>query len=314
MNQIMIKKMNQIMYLPPKKMYLPRNQTMNKKMIKIVEVSPRDGLQNIKNFIPTNIKINFIKKLSQVGFSSIEVASFVSPKWIPQMADNREVLYGIKDLLLTNTLKYPVLVPNITGYNNALISGAKTIAVFISCSEGFSKANTNKTIHENLEIIKAICNKAKEDNINVRGYVSCIAGCPYDGNVNISDIVNISKKLITMGCYEISLGDTIGIGTPTTIGKLLDEIKQEIPIENIAVHFHDTNGNAIDNIRIAINKGITVIDSSIGGLGGCPYAKGAPGNVATEKVVKLLNELNIYSNINMDKLFIAKNFILSNIK
>ena len=162
MNQIMIKKMNQIMYLPPKKMYLQMNQTMNKKMIKIVEVSPRDGLQNIKNFIPTNIKINFIKKLSQVGFSSIEVASFVSPKWIPQMADNREVLYGIKDLLLTNTLKYPVLVPNITGYNNALISGAKTIAVFISCSEGFSKANTNKTIHENLEIIKAICNKAKD--------------------------------------------------------------------------------------------------------------------------------------------------------
>ena len=262
------------------------------KTIKIVEVSPRDGLQNINKFIPTDIKINFIKKLSQVGFSTIEVTSFVSPKWVPQMADNTKVMEGIKNLLQTN-IKFPVLVPNIKGYNNAIMSGTTDIAVFSSASEGFSKANSNISITENLHIIKDICNKAKEDHINIRGYVSCIAGCPYDGNVNISNIVDVSKKLYDMGCNEISLGDTIGIGTPDNIKKIINAVKYEIPVEKIAVHFHDTYGNAIDNIKIAINNGITIIDSSVGGLGGCPYAKGAPGNVATEKVVNLLNDLNI---------------------
>ncbi|KAN0041091.1 hypothetical protein ACTFIV_003627 [Dictyostelium citrinum] len=267
--------------------------------VKIVEVGPRDGLQNEKIIVPTTDKIQLINRLAQTGLSVVEATSFVSPKWVPQMADNKEVLRGIEKV---EGVSYPCLTPNIQGFRAALDAGAKEIALFAAASESFSKKNINATIEESLARYKDVCDAAKENGIKVRGYVSCVLGCPYEHNVPISKVVYVSKKLYEFGCYEISLGDTIGIGTPGATHKLLQAMSQAIPMNAIAVHFHDTYGQALANILTSLQFGISTVDSSVSGLGGCPYAKGATGNVATEDVLYMMKDLGINCNVDMDKL------------
>ncbi|KAM9980378.1 hypothetical protein ACTFIZ_008687 [Dictyostelium cf. discoideum] len=267
--------------------------------VKIVEVGPRDGLQNEKIIVPTVDKIQLINRLAQTGLSVVEATSFVSPKWVPQMADNKEVLKGIEKV---EGVSYPCLTPNIQGFRAALDAGAKEIALFAAASESFSKKNINATIEESLARYKDVCDAAKENGIKVRGYVSCVLGCPYEQNVPISKVVYVSKKLYEFGCYEISLGDTIGIGTPGATHKLLQAMSQAIPMNAIAVHFHDTYGQALANILTSLQFGISTVDSSVSGLGGCPYAKGATGNVATEDVLYMMKDLGINCNVDMNKL------------
>ncbi|EGC34374.1 hydroxymethylglutaryl-CoA lyase [Dictyostelium purpureum] len=267
--------------------------------VKIVEVGPRDGLQNEKTIVPTKDKIHLINSLAQTGLSVIEATSFVSPKWVPQMADNKEVFAGITKV---PGVSFPVLTPNIQGFKGALEAGAKEVALFAAASETFSKKNINVTIEESMARYKDVCDAAKENNIKVRGYVSCVLGCPYENNVPISKVVEVSKRLYDLGCYEISLGDTIGVGTPGATYKLLQAMSQAIPMEAIAVHFHDTYGQALANILTSLQFGVSVVDSSVSGLGGCPYAKGATGNVATEDVLYMMKDLGIDCNVDMEKL------------
>jgi hydroxymethylglutaryl-CoA lyase len=276
------------------------------KNVKLVEVGPRDGLQNEANIIPTDIKIQFINQLSETGLSVIEVTSFVSPKWIPQLADHREVL---QQIVKFPNVAYSVLVPNKKGLENALVAGVKDIAVFATPSEQFSRHNTNTSIVENIANISEIIQLAKQNNIRIRGYLSCVLGCPYEGDISPVVVADMAEKLMDLGCYEVSLGDTIGIGTPTKTQLLLDAVIKKIPIENIAVHFHDTYGQALTNIYVALENGIHIIDSSVGGLGGCPYAKGSSGNVATEDVLYMLNGLGIQTGVNLEKLIQASRFI-----
>lgn len=276
------------------------------KRVKIVEVSPRDGLQNEHTIVPTPIKIEFINQLSHTGLSVIEVTSFVSPKWIPQLADHQEVFVGINKV---NTISYPVLVPNEKGFNAALAAGVKEIAVFTSPSEQFCEHNTHCSVSESLERIKTITTLAAQENIKVRGYISCVLGCPFEGEMSPQKVSALAKQLIQLGCYEISLGDTIGVGTPLKTKQLLSVVSQQIPIEKIAVHFHDTYGQALANIYVALEQGVHVVDSSVAGLGGCPYAKGASGNVATEDVLYLLHGLGIETGVALDKLINAGLFI-----
>ncbi|KRX00174.1 hypothetical protein PPERSA_10673 [Pseudocohnilembus persalinus] len=268
---------------------LPRN-------VKIVELGPRDGLQNEKTIVSPNDKIDFINRLNDCGFQSIEVTSFVSPKWVPQMADNKEVYSKIKKLQNVN---YPVLVPNLKGLEQALEVGVKEIAVFSAASEGFTKKNINCTIEESLQKFQEIFTFCKDKNIKIRGYVSTVMGCPYDGDVNPEKVKFVSDKLFEMGCYEVSLGDTIGVGTPEKTQKLFNVFPHR---ENLAAHFHDTYDKAIPNLLVALENGISVIDSSVGGLGGCPYAKTSAGNVCTENVVYTLHELGIETGIDLKKL------------
>lgn len=274
--------------------------------VKLVEVGPRDGLQNEHAIVPTQIKIEFINRLSQTGLSVIEATSFVSPKWIPQLADHKEVYLGIEK---KEHVSYPVLVPNIEGFNRAHAAGVKEMAVFTTPSEQFSQYNTSMSVAESLNQIKMILDAAKSHKIKVRGYISCVLGCPYEGKMDPEVVADIAKQLIELGCYEISLGDTIGIGTPLKTKQLLSCVSDVIPIDNIAVHFHDTYGQSLTNIYVALEQGIHIIDCSVIGLGGCPYAKGASGNVASEDVLYLLNEMGIHTGVDLDKLIAVGRYI-----
>lgn len=278
--------------------------------VKIVEVGPRDGLQNEMTVVPTEVKIKLIDMLSEAGLPVIEATSFVSPKWVPQMADQVDVMKGI---MKQHNVSYPVLTPNLKGFQAAVAAGAKEVAIFGAASEKFSQKNINCSIEESLQRFYDVMKASKEARIPVRGYVSCVLGCPYEGLVAPSKVAEVAKKLYSMGCYEISLGDTIGVGTPGSMTKMLSAVIEEVPANCLAVHCHDTYGQALANILVALQMGVSVVDSSVAGLGGCPYAKGASGNVATEDVVYMLNGLNIQTGVNLQKLLDAGAFICSSL-
>ena len=267
--------------------------------VRIVEVGPRDGLQNEKAIVPTPIKIELIDRLSETGLKTIEATSFVSPKWVPQLADATDVYTAIRK---KSGVRYPVLVPNLQGYERARAVGVSEIAVFTAASEAFNRKNINASIDESIERFTPIMERAKADGVAGRGYVSTILGCPYQGDVPVADVVRVAKRLHDLGCYEISLGDTIGIGTPSKAKAMLAAVASEVPIAALAVHFHDTRGQALANILACLELGVSVVDSSVSGTGGCPYANGASGNVATEDVVYMLHGMNIATGIDLDKL------------
>src|SRR5579885_73822 len=274
--------------------------------VKIVEVSPRDGLQNESQIIPAKVKIDFINQLSVTGLPVIETTSFVSPKWIPQLADNSEVFKGIEKIA---NVSYPALVPNIQGLESAIASGVKEIAVFTTPSEQFSLKNTNCSVTESMHRISEVVEIAKKKRSRIRAYLSCVLGCPYEGKIAPEKVGELGEALLRMGCYEISLGDTIGVGTPPKIKRLLEIVSRHVPLKYLAVHFHDTFGQALVNIYSALEFGIGVIDASVAGLGGCPYAKGASGNVATEDVIYMLQGMGIETGVDLKKLIEAGRFI-----
>lgn len=274
--------------------------------IRIVEVGPRDGLQNEKNIVPANVKVAFINMLSDSGLRTIEAGAFVSPKWVPQMADTADVFAAITKKA---GVSYPVLVPNAKGMESAVAAGVKEIAVFAAASESFSQKNINCSIAESIERFKPVIDEAKKHGIAVRGYVSCVLGCPYEGDIAPDAVVRVAKELFGLGCYEISLGDTIGTGTPVKTRVLLQAVKKEIPVQHIAAHFHDTYGQALANLVIALEEGVSVIDSAAAGLGGCPYAKGATGNVSTEDVLYMLHGMGIETGVDIGKVAAAGRFI-----
>jgi hydroxymethylglutaryl-CoA lyase len=274
--------------------------------VRIVEVGPRDGLQNEKQPIPTAAKIQLIENLVDAGLTYIEAGSFVNPKWVPQMADSGQVFSGITR---APGVTYAALTPNLQGYERALAVNANEVAIFAAASEAFSQKNINCSISESIERFEALITAAKAQQIPVRGYISCVIGCPYSGAVDANTVASIAKELLAMGCYEISLGDTIGVGTAGQVKHLIETVARDIPIGKIAAHMHDTYGQALANIYAALEMGVSVVDSSVAGLGGCPYAAGATGNVATEDVVYLLNGLGIEHGINLEKLIYAGNTI-----
>ena len=274
--------------------------------VRIVEAGPRDGLQNEKQLIDIDTKVALIDCLANAGFTHIEAGSFVNPKWVPQMADSAAVF---KKINRRDNVSYAALTPNIKGFERAIEANANEVAIFASASESFSQKNINCSIAESLERFIPVMQAAKANNIRVRGYVSCVAGCPYEGDIPAAKVAEVAKALYNMGCYEISLGDTIGVGTPSLINTMINAVTESTPIEKIAVHFHDTYGQAIANSYAALQLGVSVIDSSIAGLGGCPYAEGASGNVATEDVLYLLKGLNIKTGINLSAAIAAGNYI-----
>jgi len=280
--------------------------------VRIVEVGPRDGLQNEKVLVPTSVKVEFISRLAGAGLTHVEATSFVSPKWVPQMADHKEVMTSITTLPYPS-VSYPVLVPNIKGLDAAVECGAKEVAIFGAASESFSKKNINCSIDESLARFEPVLTSAKEAGVKVRGYVSCVVGCPYEGSIDPKKVAMVAKIMLDMGCYEISLGDTIGVGTPGTIRAMLEEVEKVVPLSKVAVHCHDTYGQALANILTALQMGVGVVDSSTAGLGGCPYAKGASGNVSTEDVVYMLHGMGIQTGTNLDKLVEAGRFISSHL-
>lgn len=274
--------------------------------VKIVEVGPRDGLQNEAKLISAEDKIKLIEALANAGVSYIESGSFVSPKWVPQMATSTDVFANITRL---DNVTYAALTPNMKGYQAAIDVNADEVAIFGAASESFSQKNINCSIAESLERFAPIMKAAKAANIKVRGYVSCVVGCPYEGDIAPEQVAMVAEKLYQMGCYEISLGDTIGVGTPASVTEMIRAVSARVPLDKLAVHFHDTYSQALTNIYAALQMGISVVDSAIAGLGGCPYAKGASGNVATEDVVYLLHGLGIETDINFEKLLEAGWFI-----
>jgi hydroxymethylglutaryl-CoA lyase len=276
------------------------------RFVKIVEVGPRDGLQNEKDFVPTEIKLELIRRLVDAGLTNIEATSFVSPKWVPQMADHQDLVKALQQI---PDIHFPVLVPNLQGLRAALDCGVREIAIFAAASESFSKRNINCTISESLQRYHEVVAEAQKHHLKIRGYVSCAVDCPYEGEINPEQVAKVAYTLFEMGCYEISLGDTIGTATPLRSLKMIDAVAKQIPHEYLAVHFHDTYGQAIANIYAALEHGIQVIDSSVSGLGGCPYATGAGGNVATEDVLYLLNGLGIETGVDLMKLCKAGYFI-----
>lgn len=276
--------------------------------VKIVEVGPRDGLQNEKQTIATTTKIQLINQLSAAGLSYIEAGSFVNPKWVPQMADSAEVFAGINR---HPGVTYAALTPNLQGFERALEANASEMAIFAAASEDFSQKNINCSIAESLTRFAVLMEAAQRQNIPVRGYISCVAGCPYSGSVAPETVGWLARELLAMGCYEISLGDTIGVGTAGQIKQLIEHLARDIPVTRLAVHMHDTYGQAVANIYAALECGISVVDSSVAGLGGCPYALGASGNVATEDVVYLLDGLGIEHGVDFEQLVAAGNFICS---
>ena len=264
--------------------------------VRIVEVGPRDGLQNEQVDIGTANKIELIDRLSRTGLRSIEATAFVSPKWVPQMADAAEVLAGITR---APGISYPVLVPNEQGYQRARAAGAAEVAVFTAASEAFNLKNTNATVAQSLERFRPVLERANADGVRVRGYVSTVLGCPYQGEVPLADVVRVARDLHAMGCYEVSLGDTIGIGTPAKARAMLRAVAAEVPMDALAIHFHDTYGQALANVLACLEEGVSVLDSAVSGAGGCPYAKGASGNVASEDVVYMLHGLGIRTGIDL---------------
>jgi len=276
------------------------------KFVKIVEVGPRDGLQNELGFVPTETKVSLIHKLADCGLSMIEAGAFVSPKWVPQMADGADVFAAIEK---KSGVVYSALTPNMKGLEAAMAAGVEEIAVFVAGSESFSKRNTNCTIAESIERFLPLCDVAQKTGISVRGYVSCVLGCPYEGEISTAVVAELSARLMDGGCYEVSLGDTIGCGTPAKAQALVNEVGAAISMDKIAVHFHDTYGQALANIHAVLQQGISVVDSSVAGLGGCPYAKGASGNVATEDVLYMLNGLGLDTGIDMIGLLKASAYI-----
>lgn len=273
--------------------------------VKIVEVGPRDGLQNEAVSLDIATKVELIERLTSCGLKNIEAGSFVSPKWVPQMAGSDEVF----NQLGPSKAVYTALTPNIRGLERAMECNVTEVAVFAAASEAFSQKNINCSIDESLAKFEAVIQKASSANIRVRGYISCVAGCPYQGDVDNHRIKDIASALLSMGCYEVSLGDTIGVATPEITERLLTELLKTIAPLKLAMHMHDTYGRAIDNIKQSLSMGISTIDSSVAGLGGCPYAEGASGNVATEKVIRLLDELNIAHGVDLQKLSQASQFI-----
>ncbi|MBT3671848.1 MAG: hydroxymethylglutaryl-CoA lyase [Porticoccaceae bacterium] len=280
--------------------------------VRIVEVGPRDGLQNEKTIVDVSTKVKLITQLREAGLTYIEAGGFVSPKWVPQMAGSHEVFAALAMQPSNNSsITYAALTPNMKGLERAITSGVKEVAVFAAASESFSQKNINCSIAESLTRFMPVIAKAKAENISVRGYVSCVLGCPYEGSVSVAQVDEVTQQLLEMGCYEISLGDTIGVGTPASTSALLNKLLGSIPAGNLAMHMHDTYGQALANILIALRMGISVIDSSIAGLGGCPYANGASGNVATEDLVYMLTGLGIDHGVDLDKLIIAGNSIVA---
>ncbi len=270
---------------------------MNKGKCEIFEVGPRDGLQNEARDIPVAEKIALVDKLTAAGFSRIECASFVSPKWVPQMASSAKVLAGITR---GEGVRYGALTPNMRGYEDALAAKADEVAVFASASEGFSRKNINATIEESIAWFAPILEEARHIDLPVRGYVSCVVQCPYDGPVSPAQVAEVADRLFSMGCYEVSLGDTIGAGTPDSIARMLLAVRDVVPVGRLAGHFHDTNGRALDNIDASLALGVRVFDAAVGGLGGCPFAPGAAGNVATEAVAAHLAELGYETGLDRD--------------
>ena len=267
--------------------------------VRIVEVGPRDGLQNEKQPVSTADKITLIDRLSTTGLRSIEATSFVSPRWVPQLADAAEVYAGIQRAA---GVAYPVLVPNAQGYDRALAAGVQEVAVFTAASETFNRTNTNVGIDESLARFEPILQRAAQDGVRVRGYVSTVLGCPYQGEVAVSEVVRVARALHGMGCYEISLGDTIGVGTPRKALAMLQAVATEVPMQALAVHFHDTYGQAVANIASCVEAGVRVVDSAVSGAGGCPYAKGASGNVASEDAVYLLHGMGLQTGVELEPL------------
>ncbi|KZL05100.1 Hydroxymethylglutaryl-CoA lyase YngG [Pseudovibrio axinellae] len=278
------------------------------KRLTIFEMGPRDGLQNEKTLIPTAQKIELINRLSECGFKKIETSSFVSPKWVPQMADASQVFEGITRKA---GIRYTALTPNIKGYERAKQAGADEVAIFASASEGFSQKNINCSIEESFERFAPILETAKADSIPVRGYVSCVVECPYDGPTPVQNTAKVSERLLQMGCYEVSLGDTIGAAIPETTEAMLDALLKVVPAEKLAGHFHDTHDFALANIMSSIKMGLRTFDTAIGGLGGCPYAPGAKGNVSTLSVAKMAKLLDYDTNLDIEKLEQTQDFILS---
>lgn len=276
--------------------------------VKITEVGPRDGLQNEKTFVTTDVKLRLIDLLVKSGIKYIEATSFVSPKWVPQMADATSIVEAIQKY---TDIHFPVLTPNLQGFDNAIAAGAKEVAIFAAASETFSQKNINCSIEDSINRFKPLLVKAQQLRIPVRGYISCVLGCPYEGEIKTSQVDAVCQQLLEAGCYEISLGDTIGVGTPIKTSRLLGTLLKTINPSTLAVHFHDTYGQALANILISLQHGIANIDSAVGGLGGCPYAKGATGNVATEDVVYMLNGMGIDTGIDLNKLLQANQFIFN---
>lgn len=274
--------------------------------VRIVEVGPRDGLQNEKQPIDIATRVQLINMLSAAGLNTIEAGSFVNPAWVPQMAGSEDVFSRINRL---PGVRYVALVPNSKGFERAASVNANEVAIFAAASEGFSQKNINCSIEESLARFKPVMSAAKTAGIPVRGYISCVISCPYDGEVSPQKVAEVSERLLAMGCYEISLGDTVGTGTPASVTRMLDAVLKIVPADKLAVHFHDTYGQALANIYASLQRGVAVIDSSIAGLGGCPYAKGAAGNVATEDLVYMLNGLGIQHGVDLNKLIAAGQFI-----
>jgi hydroxymethylglutaryl-CoA lyase len=267
--------------------------------VRIVEVGPRDGLQNEKGEVPTAVKLELIERLADAGLQAVEATAFVSPKWIPQMADHTEVLERIRR---KPGVSYPVLTPNLKGFEAARAAGATEVAVFGAASETFSKKNINCTIAESLERFRPVIENSLKNNIKVRGYLSCVVACPYEGEIQPQKVADVAGTLYDMGCYEVSLGDTIGAGTPGKIQTMIEACSKRVPTKKLAGHYHDTYGQALANIYASMELGVATFDSSVSGLGGCPYAKGASGNVATEDVVYMLQGLGIDTGIDLDRL------------
>ncbi|MDH3219085.1 MAG: hydroxymethylglutaryl-CoA lyase [Gammaproteobacteria bacterium] len=274
--------------------------------VKIVEVGPRDGLQNESGIVPAEIKVRLIEMLADAGLSVIECGAFVSPRWVPQMATSAEVFTLIEQ---RDGVSYPMLVPNLKGLELALEAGVREVALFAAASETFSQKNTNCSIAESIDRFNAVIDRAQSAGLRIRGYISCVLGCPYEGEVSFDTVAMIARELYAKGCYEISLGDTIGVGTAGKARDLVELVARDVPVAKLAAHFHDTYGQALANIHAVMQSGVAVVDSSVAGLGGCPYAQGATGNVATEDVVYMLDGMGIETGVDMDKLLEAGRFI-----
>jgi hydroxymethylglutaryl-CoA lyase len=267
--------------------------------VKIVEVGPRDGLQNEPGHVSTDVKVELIERLAGAGLPAVEATAFVSPKWIPQMADHTEVMERIRR---KPGVSYPVLTPNLKGFEAARAAGATDVAIFGAASEAFSKKNINCSIAESLERFEPIALESRKSNIRVRGYVSCVLGCPYEGEIKPDKVAEVAGALYDMGCYEVSLGDTIGTGTPGKTKAMIEACARRVPLERLAGHYHDTYGQALANIYASLEMGVATFDASVAGLGGCPYAAGASGNVATEDVIYMLNGLGVRTGVDLDQL------------